>query len=56
MIHRGSNRQTFNWRLWTAAAVVLAAPAVSAQGVIKGDPGQPIGGRGGSQARTGTRR
>lgn len=38
MIHRGSNRQTFNWRLWTAAAVVLAAPAVSAQGVIKGDP------------------
>lgn len=38
MDHRGSDRQTFNWRLWTAAAVLLAAPAVSAQGVVKGDP------------------
>jgi cytochrome c553 len=38
MDHRRMNRQLKTWRLWTAVAVVLVAPAVAAQGVIKGDP------------------
>jgi cytochrome c553 len=32
------NRQPKTWRLWTAMAVALVAPAAAAQGVIKGDP------------------
>lgn len=38
MDYRGSFRRWGNLRLWAAVAVVLAAPAVSAQGVVKGDP------------------
>lgn len=44
MDHRRTNRQLKTWRLWTAVAVALVAPAAVAQGVIKGDPAkaQPI--------------
>jgi len=38
MDHRRTNRQLKIWRLWTALAVALVAPAAVAQGVIKGDP------------------
>jgi cytochrome c553 len=38
MDHRRMNRQLKTWRLWTAMAVALVAPAAAAQGVIKGDP------------------
>lgn len=38
MDHRRMNRQPKTWRLWTAMAVALVAPAAAAQGVIKGDP------------------
>lgn len=44
MDHRRTNRQLKTWRLWTAVAAALVAPAAVAQGVIKGDPAkaQPI--------------
>jgi cytochrome c553 len=38
MDHRLTNRQLKTWRLWTAVAAALIAPAAVAQGVIKGDP------------------
>lgn len=38
MDHRHTNRQLKIWRLWTAVAAALIAPAALAQGVIKGDP------------------